>query len=182
MDKQELDNLAYLKSHIRDIPDFPKPGILFKDITPLLADIKARDLVLQNIVTSFNERKIQTVAAIEARGFLFGMLIAEALAVPFVPIRKPGKLPYKKIKESYELEYGNGIIEMHEDAIAEGTRVLIHDDLLATGGTANAAGNLIKQLGGTIAGFSFVINLSFLPGFKNLYGNFGVEAHSVLTY
>lgn len=180
--KEKSGSSEYLKAHIRNIPDFPKPGILFKDITPLLTDVKARQLVLEEITGSFKNKNIQAVAAIEARGFLFGMLIAESLEVPFIPVRKPGKLPYKKIMQTYELEYGVGAIEIHEDALSPGTRVLIHDDLLATGGTAKAAGDLINRLGGTIVGFSFVINLSFLPGFKNLSGNFGVEAHSVLTY
>lgn len=176
------DRIAYLKSFIRDVPDFPKPGILFKDITPLLSDPDARSLVVDEIIHQWQHQQITAVAAIEARGFLFGMLIADRLQVPFVPIRKVGKLPFKKKIAHYDLEYGTSSIEIHEDALPPSAGVLIHDDLLATGGTALAAGSLVQQTGGVVAGFSFVINLSFLPGAVNLKTQFGVQPHSVLSY
>jgi adenine phosphoribosyltransferase len=183
MAEEKSSNLInFLKSRIRDIPDFPKPGIIFKDITPLLADTTARKMVLKIIYDEFENKNIQAVASIEARGFLFGMLLADALNLPFIPIRKFGKLPFKKMVEHYALEYGTSSIEVHEDAIAPGTRVLIHDDLIATGGTAKASGQLIQKLGGEVAGFSFLINLSFLPGNTNLKMDFGVEPHSIITY
>lgn len=171
-----------VKALLRDVPDFPKPGILFKDITPLLAQPQARKLVVHEIADHFRNQKIDAVAAVEARGFIFGMLIAEALDVAFVPVRKAGKLPYHKIKEEYDLEYGKAAIEMHVDALNPNSRVLIHDDLLATGGTARAAGNLIHKLGGTVAGYSFIINLAFLPGEKVLSNTFGVKPHYLVKY
>jgi len=167
---------------LRDVPDFPKPGILFKDITPLLHDPVARTQVVDAIVAHFSHHRIEALAAVESRGFIFGALLAQALAVPFVPIRKAGKLPYRKITEDYELEYGKASIEMHEDAFAAGTRVLLHDDLLATGGTATAAGHLVQRLGGIVAGYSFIINLSFLPGEQRLVEQFGVSPNYVVKY
>ena len=178
----QIVTIEYLKSLIRDVPNFPKPGVLFKDITPLLSNSIARSMVIDEVVSHYQNQKIDAIAAIEARGFLFGMLLAQRMEVPFIPIRKTGKLPYKKIIAEYNLEYGTSSIEMHEDAVTKGTRVLVHDDLLATGGTAQAAGSLIQQLGGKVAGFSFVINLTFLEGSANLIHQFGVEPHSVLTY
>jgi adenine phosphoribosyltransferase len=172
----------YLQTFLRDVPDFPKPGINFKDITPLLANPEARKKVVEEISTHFIHQHVQVVAAVEARGFIFGSLLAEALHVPFVPVRKSGKLPYQKIQEEYSLEYGTASIEMHVDAIAQGTRVLIHDDLLATGGTAAAAGNMIERLGGIVAGYSFIINLAFLPGEKLLMDRFGVKPHYLVTF
>ena len=180
--KEPYDKTEYLKSYIRDIPNFPKSGIIFKDITPLLANPIARALVVETIVQSYQEKNIELVVGIEARGFLFGMMIADRLNVPFVPIRKFGKLPYKKKVEHYDLEYGTSSIEIHEDAILKNTRVLIHDDLLATGGTALAAGSLVEQVGGKVQGFSFIINLSFLSGIQNILNRFSVEVQSVLTY
>lgn len=182
MDNKSIRGNDFLRSFIRDVPDFPKPGIIFKDITPLLGNSAARKTVLELIVNDYKDLNIQAVAAIEARGFLFGMLLADALNVPFVPIRKMGKLPFRKMVEHYDLEYGTSVIEIHEDSIQPNTRVLIHDDLLATGGTAIAAGQLVRRLGGEIAGFSFIINLSFLNGSENLKSNFGVEARSVITF
>lgn len=178
----ESESITYLKSCIRDVPDFPKPGILFKDITPLLHDVKARGLVVDLMANEFRNKNIDVVAAIEARGFLFGMMLADKLNVPFVPIRKSGKLPYRKRSASYSLEYGTASIEIHDDAIAKGARVLIHDDVLATGGTAAAAAALVQEMGGTLAGFSFIIDLTFLGGGSNLFRQFGVEQHSLLTY
>lgn len=171
-----------IKTLLRDVPDFPKPGILFKDITPLLAEPQARKSVVDAIAGHFRDQQIDAVAAVEARGFIFGMLIAEALDVAFVPVRKAGKLPYHKIREEYDLEYGKAAIEMHVDALKPGSRVLIHDDLLATGGTAGAAGNLIRKLGGVVAGYSFIINLAFLPGEKILTDKFGVQPHYLVRY
>jgi len=171
-----------IKALLRDVPDFPKPGILFKDITPLLAEPEARKLVVTEIANHFRDQKIDAVAAVEARGFIFGMLLAEALDVAFVPVRKAGKLPYHKIREEYDLEYGKASIEMHVDALKPGSRVLIHDDLLATGGTAGAAGNLIHKLGGVVAGYSFIINLAFLPGEAILTNKFGLRPHYLVKY
>src|ERR1700712_2013860 len=153
-----------IKKAIRDIPDFPKPGIIFKDITPILKDPG----LCQNIVDAFAEKlsgtKIDVIAGVESRGFLFGLMLATKLNVPFVPIRKAGKLPHTVKQKVYELEYGTATIEMHTDAIAPGQHVLIHDDLLATGGTVTAASELIGELGGIISGFSFIIELGFLGG------------------
>ncbi len=171
-----------LKPLFRDVPDFPREGIIFKDITPLLANPDARTSVVKSIAANFIDQKIEAVAAVEARGFIFGSLIANELRVPFIPVRKAGKLPYRKLSEEYSLEYGKAAIEMHEDAIEEKQRVLIHDDLLATGGTATAAGNLIKKLGGIVAGYSFVINLSFLPGEQLLKEKFGVQPHYLMKF
>jgi len=172
----------HIQSLLRDVPDFPKPGILFKDITPLLADPIARKQVVKEIAKHYESAKIDVIAAVEARGFIFGALLAEALEVPFVPVRKSGKLPYHKIQEEYALEYGTASIEMHVDAFTPGSRVLIHDDLLATGGTASAAGSMIQRLGGEVAGFSFVINLAFLPGEKLLSERFGVKPHYLVRF
>jgi adenine phosphoribosyltransferase len=171
-----------LKPFFRDIPDFPREGIIFKDITPLLANPAARDSVVREMVSHFSNQKIEAVAAVEARGFIFGSLLASELNVPFIPVRKAGKLPYKKLSEEYALEYGNASIEMHEDAITAGQRVLIHDDLLATGGTAAAAGNLVRNLGGIVVGYSFVINLSFLPGEQLLKDRFDVNPHYLMKF
>jgi adenine phosphoribosyltransferase len=171
-----------IESFLRDIPDFPKPGIVFKDITPLLAHPEARAKVVGDIASHFATKQIEALAAVEARGFIFGSMIAEALRVPFIPVRKEGKLPYHKIKEEYSLEYGSAVIEMHADAIRSGMRVLIHDDLLATGGTAAAAARMIRRLNGVVAGFSFVINLSFLPGEKLLTEKFGEKPHYLVNY
>lgn len=173
---------VHLSTYLRDVVDFPKPGIVFKDITPLLANPKARKEVVKQIAQHYQSQKIDMIAGVEARGFIFGMLIAEELDIPFVPVRKAGKLPYHKIQEEYQLEYGKATIEMHTDAVSKGARVLIHDDLLATGGTASAAGRMIQRLGGTVTGFSFVINLSFLPGEKLLKERFGVQPHYLISF
>ena len=153
-----------VKAAIRDIPDFPKPGIIFKDITPILKD----PALCQNIVDAFAVQltgaQIDVVAGVESRGFLFGLMLAMKLVVPFEPVRKAGKLPYTIRQKAYKLEYGTAVIEMHTDAIEPGQHVLIHDDLLATGGTVTAASELIIELGGIITGFSFVVGLGFLNG------------------
>ena len=167
---------------LRDVPDFPKQGIIFKDITPLLANPIARRQVVLAMAEHFSKQNIQAVAGVEARGFIFGSLLAQELNVPFVPIRKSGKLPYDKIKEEYSLEYGKAAIEMHTDAIPAGCRVLIHDDLLATGGTATAAGRMVERLGGQVAGYSFIINLSFLQGDKILTDRFKIHPHYLISF
>jgi adenine phosphoribosyltransferase len=172
----------YVQSLLRDVPDFPRPGIIFKDITPLLADPVARKKVVEEIRVHFSRQDVQAVAAVEARGFIFGSLLADALGVPFIPVWKSGELPYHKISEDYALEYGTASIEMHVDAFEPGTRVLIHDDLLATGGTATAAGNMIEKLGGIVMGYSFIINLAFLAGEQMLSERFGVKPHYLVTY
>ncbi len=171
-----------IKPLLRDVQDFPKPGILFKDITPLLGNPSVRKKVVDAIANHFSKENIQALAAVEARGFIFGSLLAQELNIPFIPIRKEGKLPYKKITEEYSLEYGRASIEMHTDALTPGTRVLLHDDLLATGGTASTAGHMVQQLGGIVAGYSFIINLSFLPGEKLLKERFNVDSHYIVKF
>jgi adenine phosphoribosyltransferase len=171
-----------LKTLIRDIPDFPKPGIVFKDITPLLEEPKIVREVVMALAKCYEGRKIDAVAAIEARGFLFGFLLAQELNVPFVPIRKEGKLPYKKIRQEYSLEYGTATIEMHEDALKKDWQVVIHDDLLATGGTANAAGQLVQKLGARVLGFSFIVHLEFLDGRQLLEREYHCRADSLIAY
>jgi len=157
-----------LKSAIRDVVDFPKKGIIFKDITTLLADPAVNREVLAAFVKEAKELKSDLIAGIDSRGFLYGNGIAMNCNVPFSPIRKKGKLPYKCIQESYDLEYGSATLEMHADAVLKDQRVIIHDDLLATGGTALAAAKLVERLGGVVVGFSFIIHLSFLNGHEEL--------------
>jgi adenine phosphoribosyltransferase len=153
-----------LKEHIRSVPDFPKEGIVFKDITTLLLDSDAMKYTLESLYNLVKDLEITKVAGIESRGFMFGCMLAEKLGVGFIPIRKPGKLPAEVEREVYLLEYGKDSIEIHKDAIEIGDKVLLHDDLLATGGTARAAANLIERLGGEIVQISFVIELGFLQG------------------
>lgn len=153
-----------VKERIRDVPDFPKKGILFKDITPVLSDPKLCAEIAKKLANDWSEYPIDAVAGIESRGFIFGMLIAQILKVPFIPVRKAGKLPYKTVQMSYELEYGTATIEMHSDALNPNDNILIHDDLLATGGTAAAAAKLILQSGGNVVGYSFLLELAFLKG------------------
>jgi len=160
-----------LKNVIRDIPDFPKPGIVFKDITPILKDAKLCSEIIEAFVSRMDTESIDVIAGIESRGFLFGLMLANRLQIPFVPIRKQGKLPAKTIQEPCELEYGSAILELHIDAIIKGQRVMIHDDLLATGGTVSAATRLVQKLGGVVAGYSFVISLDFLNGKEKLKGD-----------
>lgn len=170
-----------LKSAIRDIPDFPKPGIVFKDITPVLKDSMLCEEVVEAIVKQLQGTDIDVIAGVESRGFLFGMMLANRMGIPFVPIRKQGRLPYKTVAESYKLEYGQATIEVHEDAISRGQRVLIHDDLLATGGTVVASAKLIEKLGGIVAGFSFIISLNFLNGEGRLT-RFSDRVNSLVRY
>ena len=170
-----------IKSAIRDVQDFPKPGILFKDITPIFHDQSLCNQIVDGFIESLEGKKPDAIAGIESRGFLFGLLLANRLNVPFILIRKAGKLPYKTISYEYQLEYGTSKIEMHEDAISPGSNVLIHDDLLATGGTAAAAAELLLQQKAIVMGFSFVVNLSFLGGETKLkkYTN---QIISLLSY
>lgn len=156
--------IDYLSSKLRTIPDFPKPGIMFKDITPLLADARAFHIALDLLVQPFIGRSIDAVAAMEARGFIFGGALAARLNAAFVPIRKPGKLPADVDSVSYTLEYGQNSLQMHKGSIESGARVLIVDDLLATGGTAAATAELVRRQNGVIAAFLFVVELDFLPG------------------
>ena len=149
---------------VRDIPDFPVKGVIFKDITPVLADMDLYNKIVETIVDKYKDKNITKVAALESRGFIFGISIAQKLNIPFIPIRKKGKLPYKTVSATYNLEYGTSTIEMHIDAVNETDNVLIVDDLLATGGTACAAIELIKQLKGNVAACAFVIELTFLNG------------------
>ena len=151
-----------LENAIRDIADFPKPGIVFKDITPILKDAGLCSEVIDEFVNRLDGIQIDVIAGIESRGFLFGLMLANKLGIPFVPIRKKGKLPFKTVEEPCELEYGSAILELHTDAISPGQRVLIHDDLLATGGTVSAATRLVQKLKGEVAGYAFVISLDFL--------------------
>ncbi|MCK6618816.1 MAG: adenine phosphoribosyltransferase [Cyclobacteriaceae bacterium] len=171
-----------LRGAIRDIPDYPKPGIVFKDITPVLADPELVSKIIDALVMHAKSVKVDAIVAIEARGFIFGGMLAHALNRPFIPIRKVGKLPYRTISKDYDLEYGSATVEMHEDAIIKGWNVIIHDDLLATGGTAAAAGHLVEQAGGTVSGFSFLINLSFLPGEKKLVSEFGLSPYYLISF
>jgi adenine phosphoribosyltransferase len=157
-----------IKSAIRDIPDFPKPGIMFKDITPILKDPGLCTGILDAFVEQLKGTRIDAIAGIESRGFLFGLSLATRLGVPFVPVRKAGKLPFTIKQKAYKLEYGTATIELHTDAFEPGQHILIHDDLLATGGTALAASELIAEMGGIIAGFSFVVGLGFLNGRERL--------------
>jgi adenine phosphoribosyltransferase len=157
-----------IKDAIRDIHDFPKPGIVFKDITPILKDPVLCDRISMAFVEKFKDAKIDCIAGVESRGFLFGLTLATKLGVPFIPVRKAGKLPHTVNQKVYELEYGTATIEIHTDAFKPGDRILIHDDLLATGGTVTAASELIQEMGGIIAGFSFVVGLSFLKGVQKI--------------
>lgn len=159
-----------LKKYVRDIQGFPKEGILFKDITPLLIDPKARKECLEILLTTLKDKKIDKVIGVESRGFFFGMLLADALNAGFVPVRKPNKLPYETISASYDLEYGTDNLEIHTDAIQKGERILIHDDVLATGGTAEAVCELVEKLGGEIVQFNFIMELTFLNGRDKIKG------------
>ncbi|HVW97796.1 MAG TPA: adenine phosphoribosyltransferase [Mucilaginibacter sp.] len=153
-----------IKSAIRDIPDFPKPGIIFKDITPILKDPQLCLSIVDAFAAQLQDVRIDAIAGIESRGFLFGLSLANKLGVPFVPVRKAGKLPFTIRQKAYDLEYGTAVIELHTDAFSPGQHILIHDDLLATGGTALAASELVQEMGGIVAGFSFVVSLDFLEG------------------
>jgi adenine phosphoribosyltransferase len=168
-----------LQDYIRDIQDFPKPGIGFKDITPLLISPEATAFCLETLVNSLKNQKIDKVIGVESRGFFFGILLAQKLNAGFIPVRKPKKLPFTTISASYELEYGTDTLEMHVDAIQPGDKILIHDDVLATGGTAKAVCELVEQLGGEIVQMNFLMELSFLNGREKLGDK---EIFAALTY
>ena len=173
------DSVDSIADRIRDVPDFPKKGILFKDITPVLSDIDTLRASIKEMAAPFVNLRIDVVVGIESRGFIFGAPIADVLNCSFVPVRKPGKLPWKTESVSYELEYGTDALEIHEDAITEGQNVLIVDDLLATGGTAEATCKLVSKLGGNIKGLSLLIELEGLNGRKRLNQ---YNVHSLVQY
>jgi adenine phosphoribosyltransferase len=168
-----------LKQHIRHVPDFPKPGILFYDITTLLRDPAGLKTTIDQLSGPYMGQGIDAVVGIESRGFILGAAVAERLGAGFIPMRKPGKLPAKAIKETYDLEYGKDALEIHADAVDKGQRVLIVDDVLATGGTAAAAAELVKKVGGQLHGLAFLIELLFLNGKEKLTGE---QVYSVLQY
>ncbi len=168
-----------LRKHIRDIPDWPKKGILFRDITPLLADPKAFSAAVEALCADFSDAGIEYVAAVEARGFIFGSAVAEKLGAGFVPIRKKGKLPWRTESITYDLEYGTDTLEIHCDAVRSRAKVLMVDDLLATGGTMAAACRLVEKAGGKVAGIAFLIELVFLGGREKLTD---YEVTSIISY
>lgn len=168
-----------LEATIRDVPDFPKPGILFKDITPVLARPELMREVTERFASIFQPMGVDAVVGMESRGFIFGAPLAMAMNAAFVPARKPGKLPYSRISEEYSLEYGTARLDMHTDAIHPGQRVVIVDDLIATGGTALATARLVERLGGEVVGFGFVVELSFLPGRQALAPR---PVHALVVY
>lgn len=173
--------LTDLKSLVRTIPDYPKPGIMFRDVTTLFADPQGFKAAIAQIAEPFRTEPVDAVAGIEARGFILGGAVADRLGCAFIPIRKKGKLPWKTHGQDYELEYGVDTIEIHQDAIKEGERILIVDDLIATGGTAEAAARLIKRCGGEIIGAAFAIDLPELGGVKRLQAE-GVESHALMAF
>jgi adenine phosphoribosyltransferase len=168
-----------LRDYLRDIPDFPKPGIIFKDITPLLGHPKAFQAAIDQLADKFRDQNIESIAAAEARGFIFGAPLALALGASFVPIRKPGKLPYATIALEYQLEYGTDKLEIHTDAFTPGSRVLLIDDVLATGGTMRACRDLVESTGANVVASAFVIELSFLGGRAKLEPG---EVFSLITF
>jgi adenine phosphoribosyltransferase len=173
------DRIQFIRSKIRDVPDFPKAGILFKDITPVLADPRAFNMCLDLIAERYDGKPLDAIVGIESRGFIFGAALAARMRKAFVPVRKPGKLPAATHKVAYELEYGSDAVEIHRDAIAPGEKALIVDDLIATGGTAWAACELVRKLGGEVIAAAFIIELTFLPGRKRLEP---VPTFSLLQY
>lgn len=168
-----------IKDFIRTVPDFPKKGIMFKDITTLIKDPNGLKMTLENLYNLAKDKEITKVVGVESRGFIFGALLAEKLEVGFIPIRKPGKLPAETLEESYELEYGTDKVEIHKDALNSSDKVLLHDDLLATGGTMEAACKLVERLGASVEQISFLIELTFLNG-KDKLKNY--EVHSLIKY
>ncbi len=177
--KQMQDEGNDLKRYIRDIPDWPKEGILFRDITPLLLNPKAFSAAIEALCADFMEMGIEYVAAVEARGFIFGSAVAEKLGAGFVPIRKEGKLPWQTESITYDLEYGTDTLQVHNDAVKNGGKVLMVDDLLATGGTMAAACKLIEKIGGTVAGIAFLIELAALQGGEKIAG---YKVTSIISY
>ncbi len=173
-----MKDIDLIRKKIRDVPDFPKKGIMFKDITPILQDPESLMLTSKLLLEPFFGQQVDLVAGIESRGFIFGTRMATDMNAGFVPVRKPNKLPADKISVEYELEYGYDRLEMHSDAIREGDRVIIHDDLMATGGSARAASELIRSMGGVVIGYSFILELVFLNGKEKLEP--GVPVYSLL--
>lgn len=173
------DPVSQLKSLIRDIPDFPKPGVLFRDITPLLADARGLAMAIELLSNPYRGRNIDLVVGAESRGFIFGTAMACSISAGFQVVRKPKKLPWKTVARTYELEYGTDTLEMHQDAVLPGQRVVIVDDVLATGGTMKACCDLVTQLGGEIVGVAVLTELSFLKGREKVAPH---EVHSVLVY
>lgn len=180
MDDVKKSIIELIKDNIRNIPDFPKPGIQFKDITPLLKNQDTLELTSQLLARPFRNQNIDYVVGLESRGFLFGTNLAQDLHAGFIPIRKPGKLPAETIEATYALEYGEDKLEMHSDALAEGNRVLIHDDLIATGGSAKAATEVVENLGADVVGYSFIIGLEALRGWENLHDDVPFEMLLIL--
>ena len=174
-----METMTHLRSLIRPIPDFPQPGIVFRDITPLLDDAAAMRDTVQALVDPFRDTKIDKVAGMEARGFIFGALCAQELNAGFVPLRKPGKLPHETTAVSYQLEYASNALEIHIDALGHGHQILLVDDLIASGGTAAASCALIERLGGTVVGCAFVIELDALKGREQLSGH---HVHSLMHF
>lgn len=169
-----------IKNHIEEVPDFPKPGISFKDITPILRNAALCREILDAMVENAAALKPDLIIGLESRGFMFGFGLAQRLDIGFIPVRKPGKLPREVYSESYDLEYGSAILQLHKDDITAGSRVLIHDDLLATGGTAAAAASLVNKVQGHLVGYDFLVELSFLHGRHLLPA--GVPVHSMVNY
>ena len=169
-----------LRAAVRDVPDFPQPGIVFKDITPVLADHALLSRTIDGMIDATGLLKVDKVVGIDARGFIFAGAVADRLGLGFIPVRKKGKLPWQTVGTGYDLEYGSNHIELHSDAVAPGERVWLIDDVLATGGTAAAAADLVGQLGGSLAGMTFFIELSFLEGRKRLPA--GPQVRTVLSY
>jgi adenine phosphoribosyltransferase len=170
---------AWLKAHVRDVPDYPKPGIMFKDITPLLGAADAFRASVDALAEPYAATRVDKVIGIEARGFVFAAPVTYALQAGFVPVRKPGKLPWEIESEEYVLEYGTDLLEIHRDAILPGEQVLVVDDVIATGGTAAATARLVERLGGEVVAFAFVLELGFLHGREQLDG---YDVHTLVTY
>jgi adenine phosphoribosyltransferase len=175
----ENPDTASFRALVRDIPDFPQPGVLFRDITPLLGDAEALAAVVERLAEAFEDRDVDKVVGIEARGFVIAAPVAVRLGAGFVPVRKVGKLPWTVEAQEYDLEYGTDRLEVHQDAIAPGERVIVVDDVIATGGTASAAVRLVERLGGAVLGLGFVIDLAFLGGMAQLEGR---DTVALLTY
>lgn len=176
-----MSDKSFIQNYIREVPDFPKPGVQFKDITPILENPAAYQAVIKELKKTAQMLSIDAIVGVESRGFIFGMTLAYELQKPFILARKKGKLPYNKISQKYALEYGEAEVEMHTDSIKPGWKVIIHDDLLATGGTAAAVAELVQKQKGSVEGFLFLINLSFLNG-TNVLKNYSHNIHSILTY
>ncbi len=170
-----------LAQYIREVKDFPKVGVSFKDITPILSNPELFDKVVDSFVECLNDKEVDAIVGVESRGFLFGILLANSLKVPFIPVRKAGKLPADTIVEEYELEYGTDRVEIHTDAIKEGWNIVVHDDLLASGGTAVAVSKLVQRLGGNVISFLFLLELSFLEGRTNLL-DYSTSIKSLIKY